>query len=75
MGDLKACPFCGHEAEFKQRTALTYHVVCGHCGASTCDIPIPSFWAGVGDETWLDWIKDKAEKTWNRRTYLTDIKS
>lgn len=62
--ELKACPFCGHEAELRENERImmnadlmrTWYVICGnvHCGIRTLERD----------------SRDKAVRIWNRRTQL-----
>lgn len=62
--DLKACPFCGHEAELRENERImvggdpirTCYVICGNlrCGIRTLEYVRP----------------ESAARIWNRRTQL-----
>lgn len=62
--ELKACPFCGHEAELRENERITvlgelmrtFFVICGNvcCGIRTLECLSP----------------DSAARIWNRRTQL-----
>lgn len=62
--NLKACPFCGHEAELRENERImvggdpmrTFYVICGNprCGIRTLECVSPN----------------SAARIWNRRTQL-----